>query len=572
MLNDQTQRSMPKKPGMFQMLPKRPPRPVRLAAVVIMGIVAAVALAAWAYLAVGHGWFWRTGPGLHAGAELAEWPEVVAVVPARDEAALLPETLPSLLGQEYPGRFRVVLADDGSGDGTAEVAERLGRAAATELRVVRVGERPAGWAGKVWAMAEGVRVAGEPEFVLFTDADIAYAPGTLTRLVRAGEVCDLVSQMATLRTRSGWERAIVPAFVYFFSLLYPFRRVGRPGARTAAAAGGCMLVRRSTLEGAGGLAAISGALIDDVALGRLLKRYGGRCRLDLSRDVVSLRPYPHLADLWAMIARSAYTQLRYSPPLLAGTLLGLALLFVVPPTATVAGAVARSGPVAGIGLAAWAIMAVTYVPMLRFYRLSVWRAPALPLVAIMYAGMTLDSARRHHTGQGGTWKGRALLQGGAGRVSAGCAGRVSASDEQSQPGGGHRERRHGDERLRQAGAGFVRGGGGGQSGWRRSRREDRAGGDHGGCRVFVAGSVVVPLVGAAVVAALQGGEVECLPDVTDDAGHDRERGLLAGGDARPGPADALGCGSRFPPVRLSGGLAGDRGDAAWQCHGQLGRG
>ncbi|HEX6471803.1 MAG TPA: glycosyltransferase [Streptosporangiaceae bacterium] len=383
----------------------------------VLGVMAALSLLAWAYLAAGHGWFWRAGPGLGAWPEPPAWPEVVAVVPARDEAALLPHTLPSLLGQEYRGRFRVVLVDDGSTDGTAEVAGRLGRAAAAELCVVRAAERPAGWAGKVWAMAEGVRAAGRPEFVLFTDADIAYAPGTLARLVRAaaGGRYDLLSQMATLRTRTGWERAVVPAFVYFFALLYPFRRVARPRARTAAAAGGCMLVRRSALAGAGGLAAIRGALIDDVALGRLVKRHGGRCRLDLSGDVVSRRPYPGLADLWAMVARSAYTQLRYSPWLLAGTVLGLAVLFAAPPAAAAAGLAGLAigqgrpaGAAAGLGLAAWAIMAMTYVPMLRHYRLSALRAPALPLVALMYAGMTLDSARRYHAGRGGAWKGRTL--------------------------------------------------------------------------------------------------------------------------------------------------------------------
>jgi hopene-associated glycosyltransferase HpnB len=392
--------------------------------VAALGWVAALALVAWAYLAAGHGWFWRVGPGLggldagvDAGLDPPAWPEVVAVVPARDEAALLPQTLPSLLGQEYPGPFRVVLVDDGSTDGTAEVAGRLGRTATTELCVVRAAERPAGWAGKVWAMAEGVRAAGQPEFVLFTDADIAYAPGTLARLVRAASAgrYDLLSQMATLRTLTPWERAVVPAFVYFFALLYPFRRVARPGARTAAAAGGCMLVRRATLAGAGGLAAIRGALIDDVALGRLVKRHGGRCRLVLSHDVASRRPYPRLADLWAMVARSAYTQLRYSPWLLAGTVLGLGVLFAVPPVAAAAGlawlALGRAAPaglVAGLGLATWAIMAITYVPMLRHYRLSALRAPALPLVALMYAGMTLDSARRYHAGRGGAWKGRTL--------------------------------------------------------------------------------------------------------------------------------------------------------------------
>ncbi|MFG1851744.1 glycosyltransferase [Actinomadura geliboluensis] len=371
---------------------------------VIVDVAAVAALAGWLYLAFGHGAFWRTGPGLPDAPDPPEWPEVAAVVPARDEAAILPETLPTLLAQDYPGAFRVVVVDDGSSDGTAETAARLG------ARAVPARERPEGWAGKVWAMAEGVRAAGEPDLYLFTDADIAYAPGTVRRLVRAaaGERRDLVSQMATLSVRTRWERVIVPAFVYFFAQLYPFRRVTRDGARTAAAAGGCMLVRRDVLEKAGGVAAIRGALIDDVAMGRLIKRAGGRCRLDLSRDVVSRRPYPRLADLWMMIARSAYHQLRYSPALLAGTVLGLLLLYAVPPAATITGAVAADSTALVAGAVAWALMTLTYVPMLRFYGLSPLRALGLPLVALMYAAMTVDSARRHRAGRGGAWKGRTV--------------------------------------------------------------------------------------------------------------------------------------------------------------------
>ncbi|MEV5827720.1 glycosyltransferase [Spirillospora sp. NPDC052242] len=379
----------------------------------ILDVLAVAALAGWAYLAAGHGGFWRTGPTAPEGAEPGAWPDVVAVVPARDEAAVLPETLPTLLAQRYPGRFRVVLVDDGSTDGTAGTARRLAAGAAVRLDVVRAAERPDGWAGKVWAMREGLRAAGEPEFVLFTDADIAYAPGTVERLARdaaAGDGRDLVSRMATLGTRTPWERALVPAFVYFFALLYPFRRVARTGARTAAAAGGCMLVRRAVLERAGGLAAIRGALIDDVALGRLVKRAGGRCRLDLDRDVVSLRPYPRPGDLWDMVARSAYDQLRYSPALLAGTVLGLLLLFAVPPAAAAAGILAGDPAAAVLGAAAWTVMAGTYAPMLRHHGLSPLRAPVLPLVALAYAAMTVDSARRHRTGRGGVWKGRVAVR------------------------------------------------------------------------------------------------------------------------------------------------------------------
>ncbi|GAA0236615.1 glycosyltransferase [Actinomadura nitritigenes] len=374
----------------------------------ILGVLAAASLAAWLYLAAAHGGFWRTRTGLPGAAgpdpapdpDPGAWPHVVAVIPARDEAAVLPGTLPTVLAQRYPGRFEVVVVDDASTDGTAEAAARLGAS-----RVVRARERPAGWAGKVWAMSEGVRAAGEPGFYLFTDADIAYAPGTLARLVRAAHDRDLVSRMATLNTATAWERRLVPAFVYFFAQLYPFRRVAR-GRRTAAAAGGCMLVRRETLEAAGGLAAVHDALIDDVALGRLLKRAGARCRLDLDRDVVSRRPYPHLGDLWAMIARSAYHQLRYSPALLLGTVLGLLLVYAVPPVAGLAGLAALSPLPAAAGLLAWALMTATYVPILRFYGLSPLRAPALPLIALMYAAMTVDSARLHRKGRGGAWKGR----------------------------------------------------------------------------------------------------------------------------------------------------------------------
>jgi len=418
-----------------------------------LSIAATVAAAVWAYLIVGHGGYWRASQWLpRVTGEPGRWPDVVAVVPARNEAALLPATLPALLGQDYPGPLSVILVDDGSTDGTAEVAARLGRGSSRPLRVVAGTPAPeppeppkapeprdapdaAGrWAGKVWAMAQGLRAAGIPAgsdpgrtgradpgcgYVLFTDADIAWEPGALRALVAAaeGDDRDLVSQMALLRTATGWERVVVPAFVYFFAQLYPFRRVNEPGSRTAAAAGGCMLVRRGALERSGGVAPIRGALIDDVAIGRMIKDQRGRCWLGLSRQVVSVRPYPGLASLWQMVARSAYTQLNYSPLLLAGTIIGLLFSYVLPPAAAITGlALLAAGPgtaptgaaalAAGAGLAGWALMSLSYLPMLRLYRLSPLRAPGLPLIALLYAAMTADSARRHYAGRGAEWRGR----------------------------------------------------------------------------------------------------------------------------------------------------------------------
>jgi hopene-associated glycosyltransferase HpnB len=343
----------------------------------------------------------------------------VAVIPARDEAAILPETLPSLLGQQYPGELSVVLVDDGSSDGTPAVAEALGSTSGAALKMIRGAPLAEGWAGKVWAMAQGVAAAGECDYLLFTDADIAFGPGTVAALARAAVTDDraLVSQMALLRADTGWEKWIVPAFVYFFAQLYPFRRVGRPGSRTAAAAGGCMLVRRTVLAAAGGLEQIRDARIDDIALARLLKRppAAARCWLGFTTDVRSRRPYPRLAELWGMVARSAYTQLRYSPPLLVAVLAGLAWLYLLPPVAALAGLAALAagaGPAAAwcavAGLTGWFLQAVTYLPVLRLYRLSWLRAPGLPLAALLYAGMTADSARRYHAGRGGAWKGRTI--------------------------------------------------------------------------------------------------------------------------------------------------------------------
>jgi hopene-associated glycosyltransferase HpnB len=426
------------------------------AGVLGLAIVCAVSAAAWVYLVAAHGGFWRTGERLPPRrqtmmtSDRTSWPAVVAVVPARNEADSLPGTLPALLAQDYPGEFRVFLVDDGSDDGTGGIAAELGEKAARDggapLTVVSGRPRPDGWAGKVWAMAQGLAAAVDtgsaaragssagtspagspvaetgaamaaPAYVLFTDADIVWGPTALRDLVEAAEDDDraLVSQMALLRAETAWERVIVPAFVYFFAQLYPFEKVNDPRSRTSAGAGGCMLIRTEALERAGGLEPMRGALIDDVALGTLLKKNGNRIWLGLTTDIGSDRPYPSLGSLWHMIARSAYVQLRYNPALLAGTLVGLLLLYAVPPAGAIAaliavavGSTGSAVAVTGIaGLLGWALMTASYLPMLRFYRLSPLRAPALPLIALLYAAMTADSARRHYSGRAVSWRGRA---------------------------------------------------------------------------------------------------------------------------------------------------------------------
>lgn len=373
---------------------------------VVLDVVAGATLAAWLWLALARGGYWRTDQRLPAATPPATWPDLAVVVPARDEAAVLPDTLPTLLAQEYPGAARIVLVDDGSSDGTAALARTLAAGAPLPLTVVEPGEPPAGWTGKLWALHRGVEATGDTELLLFTDADIAHRPGSLAALVTAAGRYDLVSQMARLRVATGAERLVVPAFVYFFALLYPFRWVNRPGARTAAAAGGCVLVRRAALARAGGVAAVRDAVIDDVALGRAVKRAGGRTWLGLGDLVHSVRPYPGLGPLWRMVSRSAYAQLRYSPPLLVGTLLGLALLFGVPVGAVVAGIATGAARTAALGAAGWLLSAALFVPMLRHYRQPAALALLLPAIATLYAAMTVDSAVQYARGRNAFWKGR----------------------------------------------------------------------------------------------------------------------------------------------------------------------
>lgn len=372
---------------------------------------AAASLAAWLWLLLGQGFFWRTDLRLPPRREPDAWPSVCVVVPARDEAAVLPESLPSLLAQEYPGRAEIFLVDDGSSDGTGRLARALAdRHGGLPLTVGSPGEPPPGWTGKLWAVRHGIELARAraPRYLLLTDADIAHEPDSLRELVAAAETAgfELVSQMARLRVASVWERLVVPAFVYFFAQLYPFRWIAKRGSRTAAAAGGCVLVSTAAAERAGIPDSIRHAVIDDVTLAKAVKRSGGRIWLGLAERVDSVRPYPGLGDLRRMVSRSAYAQLRHSPLILFGTVLGLALIYLVPPAALLGGLATGNAVPAVLGGVAWLVMTATYIPMLRYYRQTLWLAPLLPFTAFLYLLMTVDSAVQHYRGHGAAWKGR----------------------------------------------------------------------------------------------------------------------------------------------------------------------
>jgi len=368
----------------------------------------------WLYLVVARGGFWRAVQRDDAspldGIAPGAWPVVSAVIPARDEADCVGQTVASLLRQTYPGEFNVILVDDQSQDGTGQVAREAAAAsgAVGRLTVISGSALPAGWTGKLWAQRQGVEAcenAERPlEFILFTDADIVYAPDALQVLVARATADGLVltSLMAKLRCKSFAERMFVPAFIFFFQMLYPFAWANNPRRATAAAAGGCMLVRREALRAAGGLDAIRTALIDDCSLAKLLKAQGP-ISITLTDRVHSIRAYPEIGEIRRMVSRTAYAQLHYSPLILLGTVLGLALTYLAPVALTL---FARGWP-QFIGLFAWILMALAFRPMLRFYRLSVLWAPFLPVIAAMYMAFTLDSAYQHARGRGGMWKGRA---------------------------------------------------------------------------------------------------------------------------------------------------------------------
>ena len=374
-------------------------------------IIAALPLAIWLYLLIGHGGFWRMGErddrDLPAR-EPAVWPSVTAVVPARNEADVIARSVGGLLAQDYPGRFRVILIDDNSDDGTGEAARAAAAAlgAGDRLEVLSGAALPAGWTGKLWAMRQGIARADDPapDYLLLTDADIAHAPDNLRALVARAQAGGLVmvSLMARLTTQTFAERMLIPAFVFFFDMLYPFGWVNDPRRKMAAAAGGCMLVRRTTLAAAGGIDSIRTEIIDDCALGRRMKAQGP-IWLGLTQRAVSLRPYQTIGEIGRMVSRSAYAQLGYSPLLLIGCVAGMVLVYLAAPLLSLFG----DGWSRGLGLAAWALMALAFQPILQFYRRSPIWGLGLPLIGALYTVFTVQSAIDVWRGRGGMWKGRA---------------------------------------------------------------------------------------------------------------------------------------------------------------------
>ena len=371
----------------------------------------ALALAIWLYLLLARGGFWlarerddRGEPGAPAA-----WPAVTAVVPARDEADVIARSIGSLLVQDYPGDLRVILVDDQSTDGTGEAALAIARSlkAESRLEVIRGAPLPSGWTGKLWALSQGVaRATGAqaPTYVWLTDADIGHAPDGVRRLVARAEHggLQLTALMVRLHCATWPERLLIPAFVFFFQMLFPFAQVNDPRNRRAAGAGGCMLVRRDALERAGGIASIRTEIIDDCALARKLKAQGP-IWLGLATRAESLRPYATIGEIGRMVSRSAYAQLGYSPLLLAGTLVGMVLTYLAPPLLAIFG----HGLAREAGALAWLLMAISFQPMLRLYRRSPLWGVALPLIGALYSLFTVQSALDVWRGKGGMWKGRA---------------------------------------------------------------------------------------------------------------------------------------------------------------------
>jgi hopene-associated glycosyltransferase HpnB len=393
----------------------------------VANLLGIITFGVWLHLFFGRGRFWRVGK-LDADREahetLREWPRVVAVVPARNEAETIGQVQKSLVQQDYPGPFSIVIVDDHSADATADIARQVSKenGAQDRVRIVSASALPEGWTGKLWALNEGVTNGGGPAAMVsgaevpaaaadgpiyywFTDADVTHAPDTLRRLVGRAERdrLDLLSLMVLLQAKTLPERALIPAFLYFFLMLYPPQWIADEELNTAGAAGGCILLKREALERIGGFLAIRGEVIDDCALARAVKQSGGKVWMGLTTKSASLRAYRTFGEIRDLIARTAFTQLRYSALFLAGTLAGMFLTYVAP----VILLFAQDSTARVLGLAAWFLMTLSFLPTVRFYRLSAVWAPLLPLTAAFYSYATWLSAVRYWTGKGGLWKGRA---------------------------------------------------------------------------------------------------------------------------------------------------------------------
>jgi hopene-associated glycosyltransferase HpnB len=385
-------------------------------------LLSLVSLAAWFYLALFHGHFWRSGPELPPSTISSKTKKINVIIPARDEAESIEPCLRSLLAQQIDAQLTILLVDDNSADGTAQIATRISAEAATQGRLTILHGTPLapGWSGKLWAVHQGLShpAARAADYVLLTDADIEHAPTHLACLVAKAEneKIDLVSEMVRLHCETFAERALIPAFVFFFQMLYPFAWVADPARRTAGAAGGTMLLSRAALDRIGGVQGIRNALIDDCALAAQVKRTGGSLWLGHADDTRSLRVYSGPSEIWNMIARTAYVQLNHSLLALVGCILGMNLLYLLPPTLALSGILSapfagmtgiRNTPLASISaLAAWLLMAALFQPTLRRYRRSPLWGLALPAIALFYLCATIASALRHYAGRGGGWKNR----------------------------------------------------------------------------------------------------------------------------------------------------------------------
>jgi hopene-associated glycosyltransferase HpnB len=384
-----------------------------------MAWLAGGALILWLWIALFQGGFWRADQRLRVVPDtLVRWPAIAVVIPARDEAQTIAEAVTSLVNQDYAGGLTIIVVNDNSTDGTAALAISV-TSGACKIDVVDGQPLPDGWTGKMWAVALGIErvetIATDVEYLLLTDADIEHSSDSLRALVvkAESENLDLVSLMVKLRDQNHWENLLVPAFVFFFQKLFPFPWVNNPSRSEAAAAGGCILVKRAAMARIGGVSCIRDRVIDDCALAAAIKP-GGAIWLGLAENSHSLRGYDGLRGLWDMVARTAFVQLNNSYLLLFGTIFGMVVLYLAPPLAVLVGIWLLDSHIILAGLLSWILMTFLYIPTIRLYNAPLWRAVFLPIAALIYTAMTLSSAWRTFRGRGAGWKGRSYGSPGVG--------------------------------------------------------------------------------------------------------------------------------------------------------------